>query len=33
LLERYPETYLAELLDVTDTAAIRDVVDRSFVQL
>ena len=33
LLERYPETYHAELLDVTNTAAIREVVDRSFAQL
>ena len=33
LLEQYPETFRAEVLDVTDTAAIRDVVDRSFAQL
>jgi len=33
LLERYPETYHTELLDVTNTAAIREVVDRSFAQL
>ena len=30
LAERYPDTFRPELLDVTDTAAIRDVVDRSF---
>jgi NAD(P)-dependent dehydrogenase (short-subunit alcohol dehydrogenase family) len=30
LIERYPEAYHAELLDVTDTAAIREVVERSF---
>jgi NAD(P)-dependent dehydrogenase (short-subunit alcohol dehydrogenase family) len=28
--QRYPETFRAETLDVTDTAAIRDVVERSF---
>lgn len=33
LVERYPEAFRAELLDVTDTAAIRDVVDRSFAKL
>ena len=33
LLKRYPETYRAEVLDVTDTAAIREVVERSFAQL
>ena len=33
LRERYPETYHAELLDVTDTAAIHEVVERSFAQL
>lgn len=33
LLERYPETYHAELLDVTDTAAIREVIERSFAEL
>jgi NAD(P)-dependent dehydrogenase (short-subunit alcohol dehydrogenase family) len=33
LLERYPETYRAELLDVTDKAAIHEVVERSFAQL
>jgi NAD(P)-dependent dehydrogenase (short-subunit alcohol dehydrogenase family) len=31
--ERYPETFRAETLDVTDTAAIRDVVERSFARL
>jgi NAD(P)-dependent dehydrogenase (short-subunit alcohol dehydrogenase family) len=30
LVERYPDRFQAKLLDVTDTAAIRDVVDRSF---
>jgi NAD(P)-dependent dehydrogenase (short-subunit alcohol dehydrogenase family) len=30
LIERYPESFYAEVLDVTDTAAIRDVVERSF---
>jgi len=33
LLERYPETYHSELLDVTNTAAIREVLDRSFAEL
>ncbi len=33
LLERYPETFRTEVLDVTDVAAIRDVVERSFAQL
>ncbi len=33
LIERYPDAFRAEVLDVTDTAAIRTVVDRSFVQL
>ncbi len=33
LLERYPETFLAEVLDVTDTAAIRAVVQRAFANL
>ena len=32
-IERYPKTFHAEMLDVTDTAAIRDVVERSFAQL
>ncbi len=33
LRRRYPETYTAELLDMTDTAAIHAVVDRAFAQL
>lgn len=33
LVARYPGTFHAEVLDVTDTAAIREVVDRSFTQL
>ena len=33
LVERYPEAFHAEMLDVTDTAAIREVVDRSFARL
>jgi len=33
VIERYPETLRAELLDVTDTAAVRDVVDRSVAEL
>ena len=33
LLERYPEAFHAEVLDVTDTAAIRQVVERSFSRL
>ena len=33
LREQYPETFRAEVLDVTDTAAIHDVVERSFAQL
>lgn len=33
LLARHPEAFRAEVLDVTDTAAIREVVERSFVQL
>ena len=33
LLERYHETYHAELLDVTDTAAIHEVLERSFSEL
>ena len=33
LLERYPKSFHAEVLDVTDTAAIREVVDRSFARL
>ncbi|PJI91161.1 SDR family oxidoreductase [Luteimicrobium subarcticum] len=30
LLERYPDTFRAPLLDVTDAAAVRDTVDRAF---
>ena len=33
LIERYPEAFHAETLDVTDTAAIREVVERSFARL
>ena len=33
LRELYPETFHAEVLDMTDTAAIREVVERSFAQL
>ena len=33
LVKRYPETFRAEVLDVTDVAAIREVVERSFAQL
>jgi NAD(P)-dependent dehydrogenase (short-subunit alcohol dehydrogenase family) len=33
LFERHPNTFHAELLDVTDTKAIREVVDRSFAEL
>jgi NADP-dependent 3-hydroxy acid dehydrogenase YdfG len=33
LIERYPEMFHAEVLDVTDTAAIREVVERSFARL
>jgi NAD(P)-dependent dehydrogenase (short-subunit alcohol dehydrogenase family) len=32
LVERYPVTFRAELLDVTDTAAVHEVVDRAFAQ-
>jgi NAD(P)-dependent dehydrogenase (short-subunit alcohol dehydrogenase family) len=32
LAERYPEAFHAEIIDVTHTAAIREVVDRSFAQ-
>lgn len=32
LLERHPEAFRAELLDLTDTAAIHDVVDRVFAE-
>lgn len=33
LQTRYPETFYSEVLDVTDTAAVRAVVDRSFAKL
>ncbi len=33
LIERYPEAFRAEVLDVIDTAAIHEVVERSFAQL
>jgi NAD(P)-dependent dehydrogenase (short-subunit alcohol dehydrogenase family) len=33
LLDRYPKTFYAELLDVTNTAAIHEVIERSFAQL
>jgi len=33
LLARYPEAFHAEVLDVTDAAAIREVVERSFTRL
>jgi NAD(P)-dependent dehydrogenase (short-subunit alcohol dehydrogenase family) len=33
LLERHPETFRAEVLDVTDTAAVHEVVDRAFAEL
>ena len=33
LREQYPETFRAEELDVTDTAAIRTVIERAFAQL
>ena len=33
LIERYPKTFHAEVLDVTDTAAVREVVERSFARL
>jgi NAD(P)-dependent dehydrogenase (short-subunit alcohol dehydrogenase family) len=33
LLERHPETFRAEVLDVTDTAAVHEVVDRSFAEV
>jgi NAD(P)-dependent dehydrogenase (short-subunit alcohol dehydrogenase family) len=33
LIERYPDAFFAELLDVTDTTALRAVVDRSFDRL
>jgi len=33
LVQKYPDTFRRELFDVTDAAAIRDVVDRSFTSL
>ena len=33
LIGKYPDTFRRELLDVTDAAAVRDVVDRSFTSL
>ncbi|SFB54118.1 SDR family NAD(P)-dependent oxidoreductase [Azotobacter beijerinckii] len=33
LIERYPEAFHAEVLEVTDTAAIRELVERSFARL
>ena len=33
LVQKYPDTFHCELLDVTDTGAVRDVVDRSFSSL
>ena len=33
LRQHYPETFRADVLDVTDTAAVREVVERSFAQL
>jgi NAD(P)-dependent dehydrogenase (short-subunit alcohol dehydrogenase family) len=33
LIQKYPDTFRCELLDVTDAAAVRDVVDRSFTSL
>jgi NAD(P)-dependent dehydrogenase (short-subunit alcohol dehydrogenase family) len=33
LLDRYHDTFRAEVLDVTDTTAIREVVERSFAQI
>jgi NAD(P)-dependent dehydrogenase (short-subunit alcohol dehydrogenase family) len=33
LLDKHPDTFTAELLDVTDTAAVKNVVDRSFDRL
>ncbi len=33
LVQKYPDTFRRELLDMTDAAAIRDVVDRSFTSL
>ncbi|TMR93955.1 SDR family oxidoreductase [Nonomuraea basaltis] len=33
LVKQYPETFRAEVLDVTDAAAVRQVVDRAFAEL
>jgi NAD(P)-dependent dehydrogenase (short-subunit alcohol dehydrogenase family) len=33
LMQKYPDTFRRELLDVTDAAAVRDIVDRSFTSL
>ena len=33
LAQRYPDTFMAEVLDLTDTPATREVVDRSFARL
>ena len=33
LIEKYPETFICEILDVTDTQAIHEVVERSFKKL
>jgi NAD(P)-dependent dehydrogenase (short-subunit alcohol dehydrogenase family) len=33
LIERYPDSFIAERLDVTDTAAVRSLVDQSFSRL
>ena len=33
LIEKYPETFICEILDVTDTLAIHEVVERSFKKL
>jgi NAD(P)-dependent dehydrogenase (short-subunit alcohol dehydrogenase family) len=33
LVERYPDAFRVEILDVTDRRAIREVVDRSFTEL
>ena len=33
LADRHPDTFRVELLDVTDTAAVREVVDRAFAEL
>ena len=33
LIEKYPETFICEILDVTDTSAIHEVVECSFKKL